>query len=212
MKKAILGIKIGMTQIFDDNNSLIPVTVVKAGPCSVVQIKTNEKEGYNAIQVGFEKTTVKDGIYHRHGATKPIVCHFKKANVEPKKYLKEFRLDDISEFKIGDEIKADIFNIGDIVSVSAVSKGKGFQGMIKRYGRHRGPMSHGSKFHRFAGSSGSVDATRVFKGKRMAGHMGHVNTTIKNLKILRVNKEENIIFIKGSVPGCKKELVIIKHV
>lgn len=212
MNKAILARKIGMTQIFNENGSLIPVTVLKAGPLVVTRIKTEEIDGYNAVVVGFEDAKEKDGKAHRHALNKPEAGVFKKSNISPKRILKEFRFDDISTYEIGSEIKADIFAVGDYVDASAISKGKGFQGAIKRHNQHRGPMAHGSKFHRHAGSNGAAsDPSKVFKGKKMPGHMGSVKVTIQNLEIVKVDVENNIILVKGSMPGSKNQLVTIKE-
>jgi large subunit ribosomal protein L3 len=205
MKKAILGRKLGMTQIFDENGKVVPVTVIEAGPCVVTQIKTTEKDGYEAIQVGF--ADIREKLVN-----KPRKGMFKKANVSLKRIVKEFRLEDISAFEVGQEIKADIFAAGEQVDVSGVSKGKGFQGVIKRWNAHRGPMSHGSKFHRAVGSMGaSSDPSRTFKNKHMPGHMGAVNTTVLNLKVAKVMPEKNLILIKGGVPGPNKGYVVIRN-
>ena len=205
MKKAILAEKIGMTQIFDEDGTVTPVTVLLAGPCVVTQVKTLEKDGYEAVQVGFEdkrETLVNS----------PDRGKFDKADIPYKRYIKEFRFENSSEYSVKDEIKADIFEAGDKVDVTATSKGKGYQGAIKRYGQHRGPMAHGSKYHRHAGSNGSAsDPSRVFKGKHMPGHMGSEQVTIQNLKIVRVDAEDNLILVKGAVPGPKKGLVVIKE-
>ena len=204
MKKAIIGKKIGMTQIFDENGKVVPVTVVEAGPCVVVQKKTSDNDGYEAIQVGFEE--IREKL-----ANKPRKGHFAKAGTTLRRTLKEFRLDDISQYEVGQEIKADVFEAGDKVDVSAVSKGKGFQGVIKRWNQHRGPMTHGSKFHRAPGSMGaSSDPSRTFKNKRMPGHMGSVNTTVINLEVVKVIAEKNLILIKGGIPGPNKGRVVIK--
>lgn len=221
MKKGILAKKIGMTQIFDENGVLIPVTVLEAGPCVVTQLRTMENDGYEAVQVGFgekkEKVVNKDkggakNVAHRHGATKPEMGLFNKAGVEPKRFLKEFKFENSSEYTLGQEIKADIFEVGDKVDVTAISKGKGFQGAIKRYGQHRGPMKHGSKFHRHQGSNGATSSpSRVFKGKGMPGHMGSVQVTVKNLEVMRADAEKNLLLIKGAVPGPKKSLITIKE-
>lgn len=205
MKKAIMAKKIGMTQVFSETGNLIPVTVLEAGPCAVVQKKTVENDGYSAIQVGFidEK---------ENKVTKPEKGHFEKAGVAAKKFLKEFRLEDAESYELGAEIKADIFAEGDKVDVSGVSKGKGYQGAIKRHGQHRGPMAHGSKFHRHAGSNGACsDPSKVFKGKGMPGQMGHKKITIQNLEVVRVDAEKNLLLVKGAVPGPKKSLVTIKE-
>lgn len=205
MKKAILGRKLGMTQIFSEDGKLIPVTVVEAGPCSVVQIKTVEKEGYDAIQVGFEN--IREKLVN-----KPKQGHFSKAGVSFKRFVREFRLDDISEYALGQEIKADIFSAGEKIDVSGISKGKGFQGAIKRWNQHRGPMSHGSKFHRAPGSMGaSSDPSRTFKNKKLPGHMGNVKSTVINLEVARVIPEKNLILIKGGIPGPNKGYVVIRN-
>lgn len=205
MKKAILGKKLGMTQIFDENGKIVPVTVIEAGPCLVIQKKTVEKEGYNAIQVGFDDIRA-------NLVNKPLKGHFEKAGAALKRFVKEFRLEDINDYQIGQEIKADIFVAGDKIDISGVSKGKGFQGAIKRWNQARGPMSHGSKFHRAPGSMGaSSSPSRTFKNKRLPGHMGFVNTTVLNLSIAKVMPEKNIILIKGGVPGPNKGYVVIRN-
>jgi large subunit ribosomal protein L3 len=205
MKKGILGKKLGMTQIFDENGKIVPVTVIEAGPCLVIQKKTVEKEGYQSIQVGFDD--IREKLVN-----KPRKGHFAKAGVALKRFVKEFRLEDISGYQIGQEIKADIFAAGDKVDISGVSKGKGFQGAIKRWNQSRGPMSHGSKFHRAPGSSGaSSDPSKTFKNKRMPGHMGFVSTTVLNLSVAKVMLEKNIILIKGGVPGPNKGYVVISN-
>ena len=204
MKKAIIGRKLGMTQIFDENGVVIPVTVVEAGPCVVAQVKTVEKEGYDAIQLGFGE--IKD----KH-INKPEKGHFTKANVTAKKHLREFRLDSIEGIKVGDELKADVFAAGEKVDVQGTSKGKGFQGVIKRHGQHRGPMGHGSMYHRRPGSMGATSTPgRVFKGKKLPGHMGRVTVTIQNLDVVRVDMDKNVILVKGSVPGAKGSILKIK--
>ena len=221
MKKAILATKVGMTQIFAEDGSLIPVTVLQAGPCVVTQIKTIENDGYEAVQVGFvdkkDKIINKDAsgkkeIVHAHGTTKAMQGHFKKAGVTSKRYVREFKFENASEYALAQEIKADIFAEGDKIDATAISKGKGFQGAIKRLGQHRGPMAHGSKFHRHQGSNGACSSpSRVFKGKGMPGHMGHKQTTVKNLEVVRVDAEKNLLLVKGAVPGPKKALVTIKE-
>lgn len=221
MTKAILATKVGMTQIFNEDGTLTPVTVLQAGPCVVTQIKTVEKDGYSAVQVGYGQTKVKTiakdnlkkkVVRHPHGVVKALQGHYAKANVEPKKYLKEFKFENASEYEVAQEIKADIFAAGDKVDATARTKGKGFQGAIKRHGLSRGPMAHGSKYHRHAGSNGACsDPSRVFKGKKMAGHMGNVRVTIQNLEVVRVDAENNVILVKGAVPGPKKSLVILKE-
>ncbi|MGN0483805.1 MAG: 50S ribosomal protein L3 [Lachnospiraceae bacterium] len=221
MKKAILATKVGMTQIFNADGVLVPVTVLQAGPCVVTQIKTVENDGYSAVQVAFEdaKTKIvnkdangKKKVAHRHGVNKPEKGHFDKAGVTPKKYVKEFKFENAADYKLADEIKVDIFAEGDKIDATAISKGKGFQGAIKRLGQHRGPMAHGSKFHRHQGSNGSCSTpSRVFKGKGMPGQMGHVKVTTQNLEIVRVDAENNLLLVKGAVPGPKKALVTIKE-
>ena len=205
MKKAILAKKIGMTQIFNEDGSLTPVTVLEAGPCVVTQVKTEEADGYSAVQVGFEdkRETL---------ANKPMKGTFAKAGVTPKRFVRELALDNAEELKVGDEIKADIFAVGDHIDATAISKGKGFQGTIHRLGQHRGPMKHGSKFHRHQGSNGtSSDPSRVYKGKGMPGQMGAKRVTIQNLEIVRVDAEKNLLLVKGAVPGAKKCLVTVKE-
>lgn len=221
MKKAILATKVGMTQIFNEDGVLTPVTVLQAGPCVVTQIKTVENDGYSAIQVGFgeakEKTVTKDVtgkkiIRHPHGVKKAQQKHFAKAGVESKKYLKEFKFDNVADYSVAQEIKADIFSAGDKVDATGRSKGKGFQGAIKRHGQSRGPMAHGSKYHRHAGSNGACsDPSRVFKGKHMAGHMGDEKVTVQNLEVVRVDVDNNVILVKGAVPGPKKSLIVLKE-
>ena len=204
MKKAIMGKKLGMTQIFDENRKVVPVTVVEAGPCVVIQKKTVETDGYEAVKVAF-------GDIREKLVNKPTKGQFDKAGVAVKRHIKEFRLEDMSNVEVGAEIKADIFAAGDKIDVSGISKGKGFQGVIKRWNFHRGPMSHGSKFHRAVGSMGaSSDPSRTFKNKKMPGHMGNFNTTVLNLEIVRVIPEKNIILIKGGIPGPNKGLVVIR--
>ena len=205
MKKAILATKVGMTQIFDEEGVLTPVTVLQAGPCVVTQVKTRENDGYEAVQVGFVDKREKLVAKPQKGA-------FDKAGVAYKRYVREFRFENASDYEVKQEIKADIFAAGDKVDATAVSKGKGYQGAIKRHGQHRGPMTHGSKYHRHAGSNGSAsDPSRVFPGKKMAGHMGHVQVTVQNLEIVRVDADENLILVKGAVPGPKKSLVTLKE-
>ena len=216
MKKAILATKIGMTQIFNEDGVLIPVTVLQAGPCAVTQIKTVENDGYSAVQVGFvdkkEKYSEEGKLIHVHGVNKAEAGHFKKAGVTSKRFVREFKLENAADYKLGDEIKADIFAAGDKIDASAISKGKGFQGAIKRLGQHRGPMKHGSKFHRHQGSNGACSSpSRVFKGKGMPGHMGSVKVTVQNLEVVRVDADKNLLLVKGAVPGPKKALVTIKE-
>ena len=210
-----------MTQIFDEDGTLTPVTVLQAGPCAVTQIKTVENDGYSAVQVGFvdkkEKIVNKDKggnkeVIHRHGVNKAQKGHFDKAGVSCKRFIRELKLDNAEEYTLGSEIKADIFEAGDRVDATAISKGKGFQGAIKRHGQHRGPMTHGSKFHRHQGSNGACSSpSRVFKGKGMPGHMGCVRVTVQNLTVVRVDADKNLILVKGAVPGPRKALVTIKE-
>ncbi|MDD6102393.1 MAG: 50S ribosomal protein L3 [Clostridiales bacterium] len=205
MKKAIMATKVGMTQIFDENGQFIPVTVLQAGPCVVTQVKTNDKDGYEAVQVGF-------GDIREVLVSKPRKGIFAKAGVGNKRYLKEFKFENAAEYSVGQEIKADIFAVGDKIDVSGVTKGHGFQGAIKRHGLSRGPMGHGSKYHRHAGSNGPATTPgRVFKGKHMPGHMGSVNVTIQNLEVVRIDLENNMLLVKGAVPGAKKSLVVVKE-
>ena len=204
MKKGIIGRKVGMTQIFDEKGNVIPVTVIEAGPCTVAQVKTVETDGYDAVQLGFGE--VKD----KH-INKPEKGHLAKAGLEAKKHLREFRLESVEGVKVGDEVKADVFEAGEKVDVQGISKGKGFQGVIKRHGQHRGPMGHGSMYHRRPGSMGSTSTPgRVFKGKKLPGHMGRVTITIQNLDVVRVDMDKNVILLKGSVPGAKGSILKIK--
>ena len=202
---AILATKVGMTQIFNENGALVPVTVLQAGPCVVTQVKTAENDGYKAVQVGFVDKREKL-------VNKPQKGHFDKAGVSYKRYVREFKFENAEEYSVKDEIKADIFAAGDKIDATAISKGKGFQGAIKRYGQHRGPMAHGSKFHRHQGSNGSATTPgRVFKGKGMPGHMGSKKITVQNLEVVKVDTDNNLILVKGAVPGPKKSLVTIKE-
>lgn len=204
MQKAILAKKLGMTQIFDEDGRLIPVTVLQAGPNTVVQKKTVENDGYSAVQVGFIDIKEKR-------ANKPQKGHFSKAGVSPKKYLREFRLDSAGELNIGDEIKADVFSAGDKVDVAGISKGKGFAGTIKRWGTHRGPMSHGSGYHRRVGSMGGASSPgRVMKGKKLPGHLGVERVSVQNLTVVKVDAEKALMLVKGGLPGPKNGLLIIK--
>ena len=203
MKKAILAKKVGMTQIFNEAGELVPVTVLQAGPCVVTQVKTTENDGYEAVQVGFED--IREKLVN-----KPVKGMFDKAGVSCKRYVREFKLE--GEYAVKDEIKAEIFEAGDKVDATAIAKGKGFQGAIKRHGQSRGPMAHGSKYHRHAGSNGACSSpSKVFKGKRMPGHMGGKKVTTQNLEIVRVDAEKNLLLVKGAVPGPKKALVTIKE-
>jgi len=204
MQKAILAKKVGMTQLFFDNGELVPITVLLAGPCYVTQIKTDETDGYNAIQVGFWDKS--------KNILKPLQGIFSKVGVSPKRYLREFRFAEPKDYKVGDEIKVDEFSVGEFIDATGISKGKGFQGSIKRHGHQRGPMAHGSKYHRGVGSMSSTTTPgRVKKGKKMPGHMGHERVTIQNLKIMRIDTDKNLLFVKGSVPGPKNSLIFIKN-
>ena len=203
MKKAILAKKVGMTQIFNEAGELVPVTVLQAGPCVVTQVKTTENDGYEAVQVGFED--IREKLVN-----KPVKGMFDKAGVSYKRYVREFKLE--GEYSAKDEIKVDVFEAGDKIDATAIAKGKGFQGAIKRHGQSRGPMAHGSKYHRHAGSNGSCSTpSRVFKGKKMPGHMGGKKVTTQNLEVVRVDAEKNLLLVKGAVPGPKKSLVTIKE-
>ena len=203
MKKAILAKKVGMTQIFNEAGELVPVTVLQAGPCVVTQVKTIENDGYEAVQVGFED--IREKLVN-----KPVKGMFDKAGVSYKRYVREFKLE--GEYSVKDEIKVDVFGAGDKIDATAIAKGKGFQGAIKRHGQSRGPMAHGSKYHRHAGSNGSCSTpSRVFKGKKMPGHMGGKKVTTQNLEVVRVDAEKNLLLVKGAVPGPKKSLVTIKE-
>ena len=205
MKKAILATKVGMTQIFNEDGVLTPVTVLQAGPCVVTQIKTVENDGYSAVQVGFADK-------RENLVNKPMKGQFDKAGVSCKRFVREFKFENAEEYAVAQEIKADIFAAGDKIDATAISKGKGFQGAIKRFGQHRGPMAHGSKFHRHQGSNGACSSpSRVFKGKGMPGHMGCVKVTVQNLDVVRVDADKNLILVKGAVPGPKKALVTIKE-
>lgn len=201
--KGILGKKIGMTQVFTTNGKLIPVTVIEVEPNVVTQIKTEEKDGYNAIQLGYE--TIREKV-----SNKPKMGHTKKANTEPKRFLREIRGVNVEDYTLGQELKADVFTKGEIVDVSGISKGKGFQGVIKRYNQSRGPMGHGSQYHRGVGSLGTMLPMHVLKGKKLPGHMGNVACTIQNLEVVDVDLENNVILVKGNVPGPKKSLVMIR--
>ena len=204
MKKALIGKKVGMTQIFDENGRIVPVTAIEVGPCTVTQIKTVEQDGYTAVQLGY-------GDVKESKLNKPELGKFKKSNIAPKKYLKEVRLDSIEGIKVGDELKADVFAEGDKVDIQGTSKGKGFQGVIKRWGQSRGPMGHGSMYHRRPGSMGSTSTPgRVFKGKKLPGHMGVETVTIQNLDVVRVDMDKNVLLVKGSVPGPKGAILKIK--
>ena len=203
MTKGILGKKVGMTQIFTESGELIPVTVVEATPNVVLQVKTVETDGYEAIQVGYQDK--REGL-----SNKPAKGHVAKANTAPKRFIKEFKNVELGEYEVGKEIKVDVFQAGDVVDVTGTTKGKGFQGAIKRHGQSRGPMSHGSRYHRRPGSMGPVAPNRVFKNKRLAGRMGGDRVTIQNLEVVKVDVERNVILIKGNIPGAKKSLITIK--
>ena len=203
MAKGILGRKIGMTQVFAENGDLIPVTVIEATPNVVLQKKTVETDGYEAIQVGFEDKRVKL-------SNKPEQGHVAKANTAPKRFIREFRNVNVEEYEVGQEVKVEIFAEGDVIDVTGVTKGKGFQGVIKRHGQSRGPMAHGSRYHRRPGSMGPVAPNRVFKQKKLPGQMGGTVVTIQNLEIVKVDADRNLLLVKGNVPGSKKALVTVK--
>ena len=209
MKKAIVGKKIGMTQVFTDDGRLVPVTVVEAGPCKVVQKKTTESDGYDAVQVGFD-------TYAENRAkklvNKPMTGHFKKAGVEPTRYLREFRLDNVAELEVGSDLTVTQFEAGEKIDVSGVSKGHGFTGVIQRWNQHTGPMAHGSKYHRGVGSlSANSDPSRVFKNKHMSGHYGVEKVTIQNLSVVRVDAERNLLLVRGAVPGPNGGTLIVRE-
>jgi 50S ribosomal protein L3, bacterial len=201
--KGILGKKLGMTQVFTAEGNVVPVTVIEAGPNVVLQKKDQENDGYEAVQLGFVDKKDKN-------ATKPAIGHAKKANTAPKRYIREIRGINLGEYEVGQVVKADVFTEGEFVDVTGVSKGKGFQGTIKRWGQSTGPMSHGSRYHRGPGSMGSIQANRVPKGKHLPGHMGSETITIQNLEVIRVDAERNVILVKGSIPGPKNALVKVK--
>ena len=204
MEKAIIGKKIGMTQIFDENGLVVPVTAIEAGPCVVAQVKTIENDGYNAIQLGY-------GDVKENRINRPEKGHFTKANITAKKHLREFRVSDVADVTVGSEVKADVFEAGDKIDVQGTSKGKGFQGVIKRHGQSRGPMGPGSMYHRRPGSMGSTSTPgRVFKGKKLPGHMGVQTVTIQNLDVVKVDLDKNVILVKGSVPGPKGAILKIR--
>ena len=204
MEKAIIGKKIGMTQIFDEKGLVIPVTVIEAGPCIVAQVKTIETDGYNAIQLGY-------GDVKENRINRPEKGHFTKAKLALKKHLREFRVSEVADVTVGNEIKADVFEAGDKIDVQGTTKGKGFQGVIKRHGQSRGPMGHGSMYHRRPGSMGSTSTPgRVFKGKKLPGHMGVQTVTIQNLDVVKVDLDKNVILVKGSVPGAKGTILKIR--
>ncbi len=203
MEKAIIGTKLGMTQVFNETGQAVPVTVIKAGPCVVVQKRTMENDGYKAIQFGF-------GEAKEQNVNKPSLGHFKKNQLKPYQFLREFRIDDSDKYTIGQEIKADVFASGDWVDVTGTSKGKGFAGGIKRHGMHRGPMKHGSKYHRRSGSLGAKGPARVFLGRKMPGRLGGDRVTVQKLLVVKVVPEQDLILVRGAIPGPKKSLVTIK--
>lgn len=203
MAKGILGRKLGMTQVFDERGHVVPVTVIEAGPCVVVQKKTPENDGYSAIQVGF-------GSMRESLANKPLRGHFQKAGIRPLRFLREFRVDNVESYEVGQQIKVDIFAPGEKVDVTGTSKGKGFAGGIKRHGFQRGPMKHGSKYHRRPGSLAAKGPARVFKGRRLPGHMGVERVTVQNLEVVRVDPERNLLVLRGAVPGPRRSLVMIR--
>ena len=204
MNKTIIGKKLGMTQIFNENGIVVPVTVIEAGPCTVTQIKTEETDGYSSIQLGF------GDVKEKH-LNKPLKGHFAKSKLALKKHLREFRVSNVDEVKVGDEIKVDVFEQGDKVDIQGITKGKGFQGVIKRHGQHRGPMGHGSMYHRRPGSMGSTSTPgRVYKGKKLPGHMGCETVTIQNLDVVKIDTDKNVILVKGSVPGAKGAVLKIR--
>lgn len=203
MREMILGKKIGMTQVFDADGILTPVTVIQAGPCVVVQQKDIENDGYQAVQVGY-------GQVKESRVNKPRRGQFEKAGVAPLRYLREMKVDDLSQYPLGHEIKADVFQAGDMVDVTGISKGKGTAGVIKRHNFGRGPMTHGSRHHRSPGSSGSTGPAKVFKGKPMPGRMGAEKVTVQNLEIVQVDADKNLILVKGSVPGPRRTLITIR--
>ena len=208
MKKAIVGKKIGMTQVFTEDGRLVPVTVIEAGPCTVTQVKTQKTDGYEAVQVGFDELSENRA---KKLLNKPEQGHFAKAGVAPARYLREFRMDDISTYNVGDTIKVDVFAEGDKIDVIGTSKGHGYTGAIQRWNQHTGPMAHGSKYHRGVGSlSANSDPSRVFKNKHMAGHYGVDRVTVQNLEVVSVDVERNLLLVKGAVPGANKGLLIIR--
>ncbi|MFZ3129984.1 MAG: 50S ribosomal protein L3 [Desulfosporosinus sp.] len=203
MSKGILGKKIGMTQIFTPEGRVVPITVIEAGPCPVVQKKTVARDGYNAIQLGF--LVLRESL-----CNKPRKGHFQKVSLKPMRYVREFRISDVESFEIGQEVKVDLFTVGDKIDVVGTSRGKGFTGMIKRHNANRGPMAHGSKYHRRTGSLGAKGPARVYKGRKLPGRMGGQRVTIQNLEVVRVDADKNLILIKGAVPGANKSLLILK--
>lgn len=205
MKKAIVGKKLGMTQVFRNDGTMVPVTVIQAGPCPVIQKKTEEHDGYNAIQVGFAE--IRERLVN-----KPILGHFKKAGVAATRYIKELKLEDAASYEVGQVIKADVFQEGDKVDVSGTSRGKGFQGVIKRHNQHRGPMTHGSGYHRGVGSmSANTYPGEIFRNKNLPGHMGNVKVTVENLEVVRVDADRNLLLIKGAIPGATGSMVVVRN-
>ncbi|MDD3840379.1 MAG: 50S ribosomal protein L3 [Clostridia bacterium] len=215
MKKGILGKKIGMTQIFADNADVIPVTVIEAGPCVVLQTKTTEKDGYEAVKVGFEDKKLKtknEDDKESYNIPRPIKGQFDKVKLPYKKHLMELKFEDSDQYKVGDEIKVEIFKEGDKVDITGISKGKGFTGVIKRWNQGRGPTTHGSRYHRGPGSMGaSSSPAKVFKNKRLSGHMGNERVTVQNLEVAKVYADKNLLLVKGGIPGPKGSLVVIKE-
>lgn len=200
----LIGRKLGMTQIFKPNGEAVPVTVIEAGPCVVVSKRTEEREGYTALQLGF-------GYIKPHKVNKPMKGVFKKAGVEPKRYLREFRVENVDKFEVGRELKVDIFKEGEKVDITGITKGKGFAGGMKRHGFSGGPASHGSAFHRYGSSLGAhTEPGHVFKGKRMAGHMGSVRVTVRNLEVVKIYPEKNLLLVRGGIPGSRNSIVLIK--
>lgn len=204
MKKAILAKKVGMTQIFDETGRAIPVTVMEAGPCTVIRKKTVEKDGYQSLQVGFHEV-------QERKLNKPQKGQFARADLKPSRYIRELRFDPMEAYEVGQQIKADIFEAGEYVDVSGVSKGKGFAGSIKRHGQSRGPMTHGSRYKRGPGSLGSVDSARVFKGRNLPGRMGGEKITVQKLEVIRVDGDKNLLLVKGAVPGQRGSLLMVKN-
>ncbi len=204
MAKGILGRKVGMTQVFDETGKMIPVTVISVEPNVVLQKKTVETDGYSSVQLGYMEKRA-------NLVNKPLTAHFEKANTTPKRYIKEIRLAGMEEYEVGQEVKCDIFTAGDYVDVTGTSKGKGYQGVIKRHNQHTGPMAHGSKYHRGVGSMGVIAPNRIRKGKNMPGRMGHERVTIQNLLVVRSDVEKNVLLVKGNVPGANKSLVIVRN-
>ncbi len=203
MPKGIVGRKIGMTQIFDEKGHVVPVTVVETGPNVVIRVRTKEKDGYQAVQLGF-------GEVKERRLSKPVRAQFEKAKVAPMRVLREFRVDDVSGYEVGQKLGADLFSPGDIIAVTGTSKGKGYAGGVRRHGFHRGPMAHGSKYHRAPGSLAARAAARVFRGRKMPGHLGHVRVTVRGLKVAKVDPERNLLLVKGAVPGPRGGIVAIR--